>query len=70
MRIGYLINEYPKVSHSFVRREIEAVERRGVEVEIFSIRPWSSDLTDPLDLAHAERTTVLYGEFNDLAGAL
>ncbi len=70
MRIGYLINEYPKVSHSFVRREIDAVERLGVDVDIFSIRPWSADLTDPTDLAHAERTTVLYGEANDLAGAL
>ena len=70
MRVGYLINEYPKVSHSFVRREIEAVERLGVDVDIFSIRPWSADLTDPTDIAHGERTTVLYGEANDLAGAL
>jgi glycosyltransferase involved in cell wall biosynthesis len=70
MRIAYLINEYPKVSHSFVRREIEALERRGVEVEIFSIRPWSSDLTDPADRAHADRTTVLYGQSSDLSGAL
>lgn len=70
MRIGYLINEYPKVSHSFVRREINAVTQLGVDVEIFSIRPWSTELTDETDLAHAERTTVLYGEANDLAGAL
>ena len=70
MKIGYLINEYPKVSHSFVRREIDAVERLGAEIDIFSIRPWSTDLTDPTDIAHAERTTVLYGEANDLAGAL
>ncbi len=70
MRIAYLINEYPKVSHSFVRREIEALERHGVEVEIFSIRPWSSDLTDPADVAHAERTTVLYGQSSDLSGAM
>ena len=70
MRVGYLINEYPKVSHSFVRREIEAVERQGLDVEIFSIRPWSPDLADPADLAHAARTTVLYGGANDLTGAL
>ncbi len=70
MQVGYLINEYPKVSHSFVRREIEAVERLGVDVDIFSIRPWSSDLSDPADIAHSERTTVLYGEANDLVDAL
>lgn len=70
MNVGYLINEYPKVSHSFVRREIEAVERAGVGVDIFSIRPWAPDLADPADVAHAERTTVLYGETNDLTVAL
>ena len=70
MKIGYLINEYPKVSHSFVRREIIAVEKLGGDVDIFSIRPWASDLADSADIAHAERTTVLYGEANDLAAAM
>ncbi len=70
MKVGYLINEYPKVSHSFVRREIDAVENHGVEVDVFSIRPWANDLADESDLAHAARTTVLYGEANDLTGAL
>lgn len=70
MRVGYLVNEYPKVSHSFVRREINAVEAHGVDVEIFSIRPWSSDLTDQSDIAHAERTSVLYSEANNLTAAL
>jgi hypothetical protein len=29
MRIAYFINQYPKVSHSFIRREILALERQG-----------------------------------------
>ena len=33
MRIAYLVNRYPTVSHSFIRREILALERRGVEVD-------------------------------------
>ncbi len=70
MRIAYLINEYPKVSHSFVRREIDAVERLGVEVDIYSIRPWSTDLADPADKSHADRTTVLYDTESDLAAAM
>ena len=70
MRIAYLINEYPKISHSFVRREIEALERRDVEVEIFSIRPWSTALVDPADIAHAQRTTVLYARSSDLTQAM
>ena len=28
-RIAYLVNQYPKVSHSFIRREILALERQG-----------------------------------------
>ena len=32
MRVAYLINQYPKVSHTFIRREILALERQGVTV--------------------------------------
>jgi len=38
MRIAYLINQYPKVSHSFIRREIQALERLGVQVLRVSVR--------------------------------
>jgi len=30
LRVAYLVNQYPKVSHSFIRREILALERQGV----------------------------------------
>jgi glycosyltransferase involved in cell wall biosynthesis len=33
MRIAYFINQYPKVSHSFIRREILALERQGFEIQ-------------------------------------
>ncbi len=33
MRIAYLINQYPKSSHTFIRREILALERQGFEVQ-------------------------------------
>jgi len=39
MKIAYFINQYPAISHSFIRREIQALERRGVEVRRFAIRP-------------------------------
>ena len=32
MRVAYLVNQYPAVSHSFIRREILALERQGVEI--------------------------------------
>lgn len=39
MRIGYLVSQYPAPSHTFIRREVAALRRRGLEVETFSIRP-------------------------------
>jgi glycosyltransferase involved in cell wall biosynthesis len=33
VRIAYLINQYPKSSHTFIRREILALERQGFEVQ-------------------------------------
>jgi colanic acid/amylovoran biosynthesis glycosyltransferase len=59
VRLAYLCNLYPAVSHSFVRREIEAVERAGHEVHRFSIRPPRQDLKDPADRREAERTEIV-----------
>ena len=38
MKIAYLINTYPSPSHSFVRREIAALEASGVTVQRFALR--------------------------------
>ena len=62
MRLAYLCNLYPAVSHSFVRREIEAVERAGHEVVRFSMRPARPDLRDPADISEAERTEDVLGQ--------
>jgi glycosyltransferase involved in cell wall biosynthesis len=60
MRIAYLINQYPKVSHSFIRREILALERQGFEVMRISIRGGDGQLLDPEDiLEHAKTRYVL-----------
>ncbi len=59
MRIGYLVNLYPAVSHTFIRREIAAVEGCGLEVRRFSIRPPNGELVDPLDRQERARTTVI-----------
>lgn len=59
MRIAYFTNQYPKVSHSFIRREILALERQGVDVVRVALRGWSEALVDPDDLAERERTHYL-----------
>ena len=59
MRIGYLVNQYPKISHTFIRTEIAGLENAGTEVVRFSIRPSPDELIDPEDRLEAERTRVL-----------
>jgi glycosyltransferase involved in cell wall biosynthesis len=58
-RIAYLINQYPKVSHSFIRREIHALERQGIDVLRISVRGWDDALADPADVAERTRTRYL-----------
>lgn len=71
MRIAYLVNQYPKVSHSFIRREIQALERQGVDVRRFALRGWADALADPLDLEERGRTRyVLAGGARRLVLAL
>jgi colanic acid/amylovoran biosynthesis glycosyltransferase len=56
MRIAYLINQYPKVSHSFIRREIQALERRGFDIMRIALRGWDLELADPRDKAERDKT--------------
>ncbi len=59
-RIAYLINQYPLVSHSFIRREIAAVERTGtVEIARYSLRRGAQGFVDPADREEAEKTRVV-----------
>lgn len=58
MRFGYLTHVYPYPSHSFIRREILELERRGHEVHRFALRSDRSALVDAADRAEAARTWV------------
>jgi colanic acid/amylovoran biosynthesis glycosyltransferase len=55
-RIAYLTNHYPAVSHSFIRREIAAVEAAGASVMRWSIRKSGAALPDAADKAEAAQT--------------
>ncbi|MDG2616664.1 glycosyltransferase [Thermoleptolyngbya sichuanensis XZ-Cy5] len=59
MTIAYLVNQYPKVSHSFIRREILALEAAGMPVARFSVRSCSGELVDPGDQAERHKTQVI-----------
>ena len=59
MNIAYLINQYPQPSHTFIRREIAALEAAGVRVDRFTIRRWNGELQAPGDRAERERTRAV-----------
>jgi glycosyltransferase involved in cell wall biosynthesis len=59
LKIAYLLNTYPLISTTFIRREIEALEAQGVEIERFAARHWNETLVDPQDIAEQQRTRYL-----------
>ena len=38
MRIAYLVSQYPAPSHTFIRREVDALRARGLDIHTFSVR--------------------------------
>lgn len=67
MRIAYFINQYPKVSHSFIRREILALERQGFAVQRIALRGWDAELVDAEDESERSKTHyVLQGGVQSL----
>jgi colanic acid/amylovoran biosynthesis glycosyltransferase len=58
MKIAYLVNQYPKISHSFIRREILALERQGYDVQRLAMRGWADELRDEEDVR--ERAVTRY----------
>lgn len=59
MNIAYLINQYPQPSQSFIRREIAALEGRGLTIWRFTVRRWDRQLVDPQDQEEREKTRCI-----------
>jgi len=69
--IAYVLNTYPQPSHSFIRREVRALERRGVPVLRIAMRRSELALIDPGDREEAAKTDyVLDAGPAGLGGAL
>ncbi len=60
MKIAYLTGQYPKVSHTFIRREILGLEALGHEVLRLSVRPADSGIADPADRLERDRTLTFF----------
>jgi len=59
VRIAYLVNQYPATSHTFIRREIQALEAQGFEVLRFSIQPPRDGLLNEADQVELARTHIV-----------
>jgi glycosyltransferase involved in cell wall biosynthesis len=60
LKVGYLVSQYPAASHTFIRREVEEMRLRGVEIQPFSVRrPTTRELSSPRDQAEFAKTYYL-----------
>jgi colanic acid/amylovoran biosynthesis glycosyltransferase len=59
MKIAYLINQYPTVSHSFIRREILALEALEIPIVRFSHRYCVDKIVDEGDRQELDKTNVI-----------
>jgi glycosyltransferase involved in cell wall biosynthesis len=55
MRIAYFSNQYPSVTHTFIRREIRALESLGLQISRYALRS-GENLIDTEDKVELERT--------------
>lgn len=61
LRIAAFTNAYPTISHTFIRNEIAALERHGVEVLRVTIRTSPAGAIDGADRSEALKTLSLMG---------
>ena len=61
MTIAYPVNQYPKVSHSFIRREIAGLQACCLQVARFALRSCGSELVDEADKLELEKTRIVLG---------
>src|SRR4051794_26193726 len=60
--IAYLISYYPKLSHTFIRREVEAMREQGFDVRTFSVRASPpEEIISEADQREMASTTYLLG---------
>jgi colanic acid/amylovoran biosynthesis glycosyltransferase len=59
MRVAYVINQYPKLSHTFIRREILALEQGGIEVVRIAVRGHETASLDAGDASETSKTRYL-----------
>jgi colanic acid/amylovoran biosynthesis glycosyltransferase len=61
--VAYLVSHYPTISHTFIRREVEALRAAGVPVTTFSVhRPADAEILSAADRREIAGTTFVLGD--------
>jgi len=68
MRIAYVLGTFPKLSETFILREIQELERQGVEIELLSLEKPIEELSPELAALKA-RTVYAPAAFELLTGS-
>lgn len=56
IRLAYLTSQYPAASHTFIRREVEALRELGWAIDTFSVRPpGGGEASNEADRSEADR---------------
>ena len=58
-RVGYVVSRFPKTTETFILREMQAVERHGWDVSLFSIRRESNEILQPGVETYADRLVAI-----------
>lgn len=60
-KIAYLTSQYPAPSHTFIRREVDALRRRGLDIVTFSVRrPLPQELLSDRDRQDVAETFFVF----------
>ncbi|HAS6347418.1 TPA: glycosyltransferase [Vibrio vulnificus] len=62
----YVINQYPKISHTFIRREIIEMENQGEIILRSSIRRPPEQLVDAVDIVEEKKTHFIISTLNEM----
>lgn len=61
MKLAYFCSEYPSRSHTFIRREINELRRRGASIDVYALRrPKRENLISELDHQEFQQTVSIF----------
>ena len=70
IRMGYLVSQYPAVSHTFILREVQALREKGFDIHVASINPADRGASGLTAEEREERQNTFYVKRAGMWGVL